>query len=148
MQAWRQPSGHAGSSAYDAIALTYVRQGRDKKLIYYDNTIATEDQLQGSGQRSADDGFAVNVAVVGRRDWRVVWWFWWVDGRTATSALKTKLMQVRAMLFGDPSAALMLVTATCTSPRCEREFNGEPPWSLLRQLRDLQPLNAIPTDAH
>ncbi len=98
---------------FDVVALTYVEQRNDKKLIYYSNRIAEEHAIRASGQLRVAPGFSVNTTITRDGGGRLVWWYWWVDGAVSTSALKTKLLQLRSALFGDPSAALIAVTVSC-----------------------------------
>lgn len=103
---------------FELTALTFVEQGAEKKLIYYSNVIAREHALRNMGLVSVAPGFDVNAAVVnGGSAARAVWWYWWVDGAVSISPLKTKLLQLQAILFGDPSAALIAIS---TSTRCDR----------------------------
>jgi EpsI family protein len=102
----------------ELLALTFVEQRPDKKLIYYSNVIAGEHALRASGRVEVAPDFAVNTAVVNGGGLRAVWWYWWVDGAVSTSPLKTKLLQLRAMLTGDPSAALIALSTPCQRSDC------------------------------
>src|SRR5690606_3851975 len=136
-QAWRKS---ANGDTYDIVALTYLEQRADKKLIYYSNVIAEEEVLRPLGRLAVAPGFDVNVAMVGGDSPRLVWWYWWVDGSTSVSALKTKLLQLKATLLGDPSAALIAVSKPCGISGCTQQ--GLSPDDDLRQilleLRQLQ----------
>jgi len=114
-QAWRTKLG--GRDA-ELVALTYIEQRADKKLIYYSNVIAGEYALRPLDRVSIAPDFEVNVSVVHDTASRIVWWYWWVDGATATSPLATKLLQLRAMLAGDPSAALIALSLPCNRSEC------------------------------
>jgi hypothetical protein len=117
VQTWRLP---VGARVFDLTALTYVEQLTDKKLIYYSNRIADDKRIRYAGHVDLASGFAVNTALLDADVTRQVWWFWWVDGSTSTSALRTKLLQLQAMLFGDPSAALIVLSARCTQTDCRQ----------------------------
>lgn len=139
-QAWRVMRQ---GSEYEVLALMYVEQRNDKKLIYYSNRIADEYAVMATGTMPVAPGFAVNTAVVRNGEGgRLVWWFWWVDGAVSTSALHTKLLQLRAMLFGDPSAALLAVTLACPERDCRKTQTQVESGALqlLAELRSLRPL--------
>jgi EpsI family protein len=122
VQSWKM--NIAGRNV-ELTALTFVEQRSDKKMIYYSNVIAAERSLRSGEQIAIAPGFAVNAAIVKTKSARVVWWYWWVDGAVATSPLKTKLLQLRAMLLGDPSAAVIALSIPCGAEDCAslmREF--------------------------
>lgn len=110
VQTWRVPMD---GRVFELTAMTYVEQRADKKLIYYSNRIAGEGRSRYAGRVELAPGYLVNTALLDDGGRRQVWWFWWVDGSTSTSALRTKLLQLRAMLLGDPSAALITLSAPC-----------------------------------
>jgi exosortase len=112
-----------GGRPLELLALTFVEQRADKKLIYYSNVIAGEHALRAAGRVEITPDFAVNTAVVNGGGLRVVWWYWWVDGAVSTSPLKTKLLQLRAMLTGDPSAALIALSTRCQRSDCAALIN-------------------------
>lgn len=116
-QGWRVLSG---DRELELIALTYVEQRADKKLIYYGNRIAEASHLQSLGDKMIAPGFNVNLAIVHGANPRVIWWYWWVDGKSSTSAFKTKLLQLQAMLTGDPSAALIALSVPCRPSNCQK----------------------------
>ena len=113
-QAWELVSG---GSRFELSAFIYTRQAGNKKLIYYDNVIATEPQLGAVGMVLVG-GHALNFAVVKAAQPRIVWWYYWVDGAITASPLRAKLYQLRAALFGDPSAALIVLSQRCASDDC------------------------------
>ncbi|MFT3929924.1 MAG: exosortase/archaeosortase family protein [Spongiibacteraceae bacterium] len=131
-QAWQV--SRAGVN-YEVVALTYIEQHADKKLIYFSNRIAEEKFVLASGQLAVEQGFAVKEALLRiNGSQRLVWWYWWVDGETSISPLKTKLLQLRAVLFGDPSAAVITVMLNCESDcRVEQARSNVAP--LLSELR-------------
>lgn len=135
-QAWR---ARVGERDFDIITLTYLEQRVDKKLIYYSNRIAAENAEHPRGQLMVEPDFSVNVTLVNGGTQRLVWWFWWVDGATSTNPLKTKLLQLRAMLVGDPSAALIAVSTACHGD-CENLVEQLRPSvvPLLASLRKMQ----------
>lgn len=114
-QTWRL---QRGAHAYDIVALTYLEQRAGKKLIYFSNRIADEGEIANAGTIAIAPGFNVNTAVINNQGRRYLWWFWWVDGSTSSSALKTKLLQLKANLFGDPSAALIVLSTVCNNATC------------------------------
>ena len=123
---------------YQVAALTYNEQHNEKKLIYYSNRIADERAIQSTGYVNLAPGFGVNTAVVRGNGTRMVWWYWWVDGAVSTGSLKTKLLQLRAMLIGDPSAALIAVTVVCGKDCAS--VQAQPPESLVQLLNELRVL--------
>jgi len=118
------------SGNYELLALTYLRQSPDKKLIYYNNVIADEVHLQSSAKFTTPTGHEINVSTVQDNstasgpEWRVVWWYYWVDGRVVTSPQKTKLYQLRSALLGDPTSALITLSRTCNEPSCAAEIES------------------------
>lgn len=113
-QTWELVSNGA---RYELSAFIYKRQQENKKLIYYDNVIATDAQLETVGNMRLN-GHAINFAVVNAAPRRVVWWYYWIDGAITTSPLRAKLYQIKAALFGDPSAALVVLSEGCVSDDC------------------------------
>ncbi len=135
-QAWQLMRGGV---VYEVVALTYIEQRNDKKLIYYSNRIADEHALLDSGYLSVAPGFGVNTTLVQGNPARLVWWYWWVDGSVSTGALNTKLLQLRAMLVGDPSAALVAVSVACGDECAAVQAQAsEDVLQLLGELRDLR----------
>jgi len=114
-QSWKiSAAGHI----FELTTLTYIEQRADKKLIFYDNVIGAENTLIKQEQISVSSGFSANTVIIKHQPTRAVWWYWRVDGRTSASALKTKLQQLRALLFGDPSAALVVLSTPCWHEDC------------------------------
>jgi len=116
------------TGTYELLALTYLRQSPSKKLIYYNNVIADEQHLQSTAIFVSPTGHSINVSIVhdtsaaGAQAWRVMWWYYWVDGAIVTSPQKAKLLQLRAALLGDPTAALIVLSSSCEEPGCAKEI--------------------------
>lgn len=114
-QTWELASAEG---RFELTALVYTRQSANKKLVYYDNVIATEGNLQMAGQMRLPTGVHLNVAVVGPGQGRAVWWYYWVDGVATTSPMRAKLYQLKASLLGDPTSALIVLSEKCDSSSC------------------------------
>lgn len=112
---------------YELSALMYTHQQGKKKLIYYDNVIAPDTQLGAIGSVRVGER-AIKFAVVNAVPQRIVWWYYWIDGVVTTSPLRAKLYQLRAVFFGDPSAALIVLSQRCDDAGCnaalQRAQNG------------------------
>lgn len=119
LQSWRVEKGR---STFDLTALIYTEQTQTKKLIYYSNRVADAEQVKETSYVGPISGSMLNASVIKGREWRVVWWFYWVDGALTNSALQTKLLQLKAMLFGDPSAALIAFSMPCRESGCDTEL--------------------------
>jgi hypothetical protein len=140
-QAWRMA---VGDTEFEVVALTYIRQGPQKKLIYFSNRLADERQVAHNGVVRMQDGAVVNTAFVNVRGWRKVWWYWWVDGDSSTSALRTKLLQLKALISGDPSSALIAVSTPCHELECRDQpmLADEAIGPVLNMLQGLRPAQA------
>jgi hypothetical protein len=123
-QAWTL---HDAANTYELLALTYLRQEREKKLIFYRNVIADEDDLRSTTRIETRAGVPMNFSVVRGATWHLVWWFYWVDGSITASPMKAKLLQLKAMLFGDPSAALVTLSRPCAVAGCQVELGEASP---------------------
>jgi len=123
-QSWK-----AGTAAhlFELTTLTFVEPRADKKLIYYGNVIAAENDLIDLGQISVSSGLDANAAIIKRSPTRLVWWYWRIDGSTSATPLKAKLLQLRALLFGDPSAALVVLSIPCWHQDCAQLSSRMPP---------------------
>lgn len=113
-QAWELLSANA---RYELLALTYTRQAENKKLIYYDNVIAADLQVDAMGQITTG-AHALKYALINGSQPRIVWWYYWIDGDLTVSPLRAKLYQMKAAFFGDPSAALIVLSRPCVDNDC------------------------------
>ncbi|EEF22692.1 conserved hypothetical protein [Ricinus communis] len=138
-QSWRVDT-YGG--AYELSLLTFVEERAEKKLIYFSNRIADADRVHELGRFEVEPGFFVRATEVKVPRPRWVWWFWWVDGKVATSALKTKLLQLKARVAGDPSAALMTVSRECPLLGCSG--SGAPDDVAKQLLLQLRALSVAP----
>jgi len=120
-QGWRLEDD---SHDYELVALTYLSQKRDKKLIYYSNVLAKESFISSASKSAIESGDIVNVTIIHDGKWRIVWWQYWVDGVFVTSTWQVKLLQLKTTLFGDPVAAFVAVSTVCKQPDCHDEMAG------------------------
>ncbi len=100
------------SGRYELSAFIYTHEYGNKKLIYYDNFIADEAQLKATGTAKVG-ARVINFAVLNGEPPRVVWWYYWIDGAIVNSPLRAKLYQLKAVLLGDPSVALIVLSQRC-----------------------------------
>lgn len=120
-QAWQLVDSGA---SYELLAFTYLYQEKEKKLIYYRNVIADADNLHSVARLVTGHDVSVNFAIVGGREWHLVWWYYWIDGSVTASPMRAKLLQLKAMLFGDPSAALITLSRSCVLAGCQAELES------------------------
>lgn len=122
-QSWRT---RLQGRAAELVALTWMSQEQDRKLIYYRNRLAERRNLVAELEPAVIGEIRVNRAVVrSGAGTRMVWWFYLVGDATATGALESKLKQLPAYLSGDTRAALITLSISCTSRRCEAEQQDE-----------------------
>jgi exosortase len=118
-QAWTLKGSLA---TYELLALTYLREEKEKKLIYYRNEIADVDRMHSTARIATRAGVPLNFSLVSGSNWHLVWWYYWVDGSITASPTKAKLLQLKAMLLGDPTAALVTLSRSCISAGCQTEL--------------------------
>lgn len=114
-QAWELVSA---KGRYELLALIYTRQKENKKLIYYENVIAPDLQLKAVGDFQVGP-HRLKYALINGTQPRIVWWYYWIDGAVTSSPLRAKLYQAKAALFGDPSAALIVLSQRCFDNDCD-----------------------------
>lgn len=105
-----------GARKVDAWVVYYERQRPGHKLIGDGNAFARAEDgrlRSGSGQPGE---FRL---VTGRRDDRLIWYRYQVDGRVTASGVKAKLYEVVGNFRGRPSAYGAFVSARCMQPDCE-----------------------------
>jgi exosortase A len=89
----------------DLVIAYYRRQGDDKKLVGGRNSLVGTSDAEVSARGAAEvtiDGAVVPVAatrISAPHQDRLVFSFYWVDGRFTSSALGAKLLQIRAALI-------------------------------------------------
>ncbi len=136
-QAW---TWEATGYSVELTALTYFEQHRGKKLIYFSNRIADPELMDDTQTIAITADFSVNrVAVDTDKGARLVWWFYLIDGHTATDAYAAKWLQFRAALQGQPRAALVAISVPCRLRGCAVELEQ------LEPENERQLLSAIPS---
>jgi exosortase/archaeosortase family protein len=118
-QTWRRTVGERN---YDIAALLYRHQQPGKKLIYYTNRIAAKENIEAASILVLPSGAKLNSSVIHNREWRAVWWYYWIDGAVTTSVWQVKLLQLKALLVGAPNAALIALSVVCREPGCAAEL--------------------------
>jgi hypothetical protein len=107
---------------FSLSVLTYLQQRQGKEMIYWSNAIAAEhDRL---GQETIESaGLRFNRSLVrDRGQSRLVWWLYRMGPYTATRDETGKLLQLAALLRGEPSTALVALSLLCASPLCQHEL--------------------------
>ena len=142
-QRWRVVDG---SAIYDIVALSYPGYGApgaaaNRKLIYYANRIADPQVVRSSGAVRIDGAVVLNETVIreGIGGDRIVWWLYRIDDSSSTSAVTTKLLQLRSELIGDRQAALLAISRLCGSGECQAERAGAAQEAAARRLLQLLP---------
>ena len=136
-QAWELTSS---TGRYELLALIYTQQKENKKLIYYENVIAADLQLKIVDNFQAGSQ-SLKYAVLNGIQPRIVWWYYWVDGKITTSPLRAKLYQANAALFGDPSSALIVLSQRCPDNDCDlamkqaQAVTGEPVFTQMLSVK-------------
>jgi EpsI family protein len=118
----------AGDKRVDLYIAFYTRQRYGAKAVSAENRLA-DDELwtrSGSGTARADvDGAPLTMAterMMSGKTKRVVWWWYWVNGRFTANGIVAKLLQAEAEIFGgDRSAAVVAVGTDSDSLGTERE---------------------------
>lgn len=107
-----------GEAAVQFYLGYFLRQGDGRKIISSQNRIADDrrwNRLGGGAMPASVDGRPMTVLYERITDGtrrRLVWYWYWVDGRFTASPLMAKLLQVKAELAGGVrSAALIAVAA-------------------------------------
>lgn len=95
-----------GEAPADIFVAYYKYQSQDSEMIQYGNGVAQSDVWAQIGSRtlSADvtglDQTVDEVILQTTNLKRVVWYWYWVDGKIVTSKYKAKLLDAKAKLFG------------------------------------------------
>jgi hypothetical protein len=121
--------------SYDVVALTYLQQRIDKKLIYYANRIAPAERVLARDDLQPIDGTPLRrVAVRTATGSRVVWWFYLIGERATTSKYEGKWLQFAAALRGDTRASLVAISTRCRQPDCAQEMQQTAARPLLGEI--------------
>lgn len=102
----------------DVYLAFYVSQRQDAEVVNSSNRFEDNvfwDRAGGGTYRATIDGEArkVNyVRMLAHRRGRVVWYWYWVDGRFTANPYIAKLWQVKARLFGGVRSAAAIAVAT------------------------------------
>jgi exosortase/archaeosortase family protein len=127
----------ANDATYDVVALTYLQQRRDKKLIYFRNRIAEEYQILQPQRTQRIDGVEVKqLAVNLGTGSRAVWWFYVIDGRITADNYVARGLLFTAFMRGDTRASLVAISTPCEQKGCDRELQQPATEILLRQILD------------
>lgn len=114
-RSWRV---YADGNNYEILALTYMRQTDNKKLIYYSNRIADEQQIITAPTIAAIDRWRIKETVIEAGSRRVVWWFYLIDNRIVTGGVSAKWHQLMGLLRGNQQVSLVTVSARCVASDC------------------------------
>ena len=145
---WRPEFPTAGGSVHGVLAVDaqpvdyfvayYWQQGPESKLIAWNNRVY-DGQYWRYMTRSSDtavvDGRPVRViserlaGADGER--RLVWYFYWVDGRFVSQPWATKLLQAKARLFGGEQRSAVVALSA--------EESGTTVRDTLQEAMDRQP---------
>jgi len=125
-----------GNTLYDMVALTYLEQRRDKKLIYFRNRIADENAIRQPERWSGfGAGRDVRELVIGsERGSRVVWWFYVIDGRVTADNYKARWLMFTSFLRGDSRASLVALSTPCFRSECREEMEAPATEALLKEI--------------
>ncbi len=130
----------AGERVYAYVGF-FVRQEDSKKVVSTQNRIADDEVWRRVGGGSADaiiDGQPLTVRVdriAGDGRQRLLWQWYWVDGRFTADPALAKALQVKAELLGGTRSAAVIVLAADYG---ERPAEAEA--SLTAFLATMQPL--------
>ena len=101
----------------DVYIAYYAYQRHDRKIIYYDNSMADERTWwsYNSGvtmvhQHGTLIPSRVDNLASSTYHRAVVWWYW-VDGQITNSTMRAKILQTRARLFGGNQAAAVVAVS-------------------------------------
>lgn len=124
------------STPYDMVALTWLQQRRDRKLIYFRNRIADENQIRQPERWAAlgAGGEIRQLAINVPNGSRAVWWFYVIDGRITADNLRARWLMFTSFLRGDAHASLVALSTPCYQPACEREMQSPDAQALLQQI--------------
>jgi len=127
---------HWGSTLYDMVALTWLEQRRDKKLIYFRNRIADEKLIRQPERWSGfGAGRDIRELVIGSAEGsRVVWWFYVIDGRVTANSYRARWLMFTSFLRGDPRASLVALSTPCYRAGCQAEMEAPATEALLKEI--------------
>jgi len=109
----------AGGRQYELTLLTYLEQRQGKELIYYRNILADERFIDSQLPVTLGERQVLNQSIVKAPEGgRLVWWGYRVAGYYTDSAIMAKLLQLPALLKGDPVASLITLSTKCGSVNC------------------------------
>ncbi len=119
---WRTDDG---DRHFSLSVLTYLQQRQGKEMIYWNNAIAAEEHRLGQ-EVIERDGLRLNRSLIrDRGQSRLVWWLYRVGSHTAVRDDIGKLLQLAALLQGDPTTALVALSLPCDSSLCQQELASE-----------------------
>ncbi|MBI3710360.1 MAG: EpsI family protein [Proteobacteria bacterium] len=108
----------AGSDRVAFYVAYYVRQRQGAKVISFDNRLYDEKDWHRLGSADAAelviDGQKLTAAadgLIAQKQRRLVWYWYWVDGRFTASRATAKLLQARAELLGGQRGAAIIAVA-------------------------------------
>lgn len=104
-----------GAHEVDAWVVFYERQGPGHKLIGDRNAFARPDD----GRLRPGGGPGELRLVTGRRDDRLIWYRYELDGRITASGTRAKLYEMLGNFRGRPSAYAAIISARCRQADCE-----------------------------
>tara|TARA_B110000879_G_scaffold9192_1_gene11793 strand:- start:1931 stop:2770 length:840 start_codon:yes stop_codon:yes gene_type:complete len=108
-----------GGREYELTLLTYKEQRQGRELIYYQNTLAHERFLDSQLPVTVGENQVLNQSLVKTPEVsRLVWWGYRVAGSYTDAALMAKILQLPALLKGDPFASLVTLSTECGSANC------------------------------
>lgn len=133
-----------GEQRVELFVAYYRRQGKGRELIGQQNRIAGDKrwlQLSVGRDGARIDGILREVRIarlaLGDRR-RLVWQWYWVDGRFTANATIAKLLQAKVnLLYGEQSAAFLAVSVE------EVERSGDPRAALQALLDAIGSLQGI-----
>jgi|GEM_PF-2640360 len=125
------------NTPYDMVALTYLEQHKNKKLIYFRNKIAEENLIRQPERWSAVGVEQVRQLVVDAEGGsRAVWWFYVIGGRVTADNYLARWLMFTSFLRGDPRASLVAISTPCYQVSCAQETEGASVQALLQEILD------------
>lgn len=132
-----------GEDEVDVFVAFYDYQRRGAEVVYYANSIA--DEKTWSPNDAAIATVHQRASLVAARaddlassiNHRIVIWWYWVDGQLTESALRAKILQLAARLFGGSQAAAVVAVSV--------EYDGDRDKAIAtadRFLRESAPMDA------
>ncbi|MFQ5773765.1 MAG: exosortase A [Kiloniellaceae bacterium] len=115
----------AGDRRVDIYLAYYTRQRQGAEVVNTENRLTGGDPWVRAGTGRVEaivDGAPLTVGykrILSPSGRRMVWYWYWVDGRFTSSPYVAKLLEIKAKLLGDVQAAAMIAVAT--------DYVGSPP---------------------